>query len=164
MSSTPETERLTCTSAVSRFRAARGNIPMAGTSEVSRFHAARGSIPMCYARRNRRQKYIREKSSAVSRFCAARGSIPVLYARSIAALCPRRPRQDVWRARVQYFVSAPHGAIYRWCARVRYLALMPFGAVYRYVTRAEITAEGSVRYAIDARDRTSGGYECSISG
>ena len=54
-------------------------------------------------------------------------------------------RQDVWRARVQYLVLVPHGAVHRW------------------VTRAVIAAWGSVRYVIDARDRTSGMHECGIS-
>ena len=102
MSSTPETGRLACTSAVSRF------------------NAARGSIPICYARSYRRLgKY---------------------------TVCHRRPRQNVWRARVQYLVIVPHRA------------------VYRSVTLAVSTCRGSVRYARakDARHSVSGSLECSI--
>ena len=45
---------------------------------------------------------------------AARGSIPICYARSYRHLgkfpvCYRRPRQCIWRARVQYLVSCRPG-------------------------------------------------------
>ena len=92
----------------------------------------------------------RAYTGAVSRFCAARGGIPICYARSYrhlgkCSVCHRHQRQDVWRAREQYLV------------------LMPHGAVYRYATCAVIAAGGSIRYDIDARDRTFGLHECSIS-
>ena len=47
MSSTPETGRLACTSVVFRLRAARG-VYRWGTSAISRFKAARGRIPLIY--------------------------------------------------------------------------------------------------------------------
>ena len=40
---------------------------------------------------------------------------------------------------------------------------MSHGAVYRYITRVVVATWGRVRYAIDARDRTSGVYERNIS-
>ena len=96
------------------------------------------------------QLYLFEKLSAVSRFYAARGSVPIFDVRSYRHLekctvCHRRPRQDVWRVRVQFFV------------------LVSYEVVYRYGTRAVNAAWGSVRYAIDARDRTSGVHGCSIT-
>ena len=82
MLSTPETGPLVCTGAVSRFS------------------AARGSIPICYARSERRPGMC-----PVSRFSAAHRSIPIFYTRSYrrqgkCTVCHRRPRQDIWRARV----------------------------------------------------------------
>ena len=72
------------------------------------------------------------------------------YARSIAAVCHRLQRQDFGRTRVQYLVSVPHGAVYRRLHECS-IALMLHGAGFRHGLRAEIAAEGSVRYAIDAR-------------
>ena len=116
MPSTPETGRLVCTGAVSRLS------------------AARGSIPVWYARSERRPE-----KCPVFRFSAARGSMPIFYTRRYrhlgkCAVCHRRPRQDIWRARVQYLVLVPHGV------------------VYRYVTPAVISTWGSVQYTIGARD------------
>ena len=146
MSSTLETRRLACTSAVSRFSAARGNIPIFDARSYRRL----GKCTVCH----RVQYLVLMTHGAVYR-----------YVRTPLLKCTMGHRHlgwDVWRAQVQYLVLVPHGAVYRyvrtqlskctvchrrlgrdvWRARVQHLVLVPHGAVYRSVTLAVSAARG----------------------
>ena len=101
VSSTPETGRLACTSAVSRFSAARGSTLIL----YARSYRHLGKCTVCH-----RVQYL-DLVPHVAVYRYVRTQL------SKCTICHRRLGRNVWRARVQYRLSATRGSIPIYYAR-----------------------------------------------